>query len=326
MLATAWRRLALLASLSVLQSACAASGGELVRLEAASSLAEASVHRPLTSVFRGELTSDDPRFGGLSGIDLDPDGSTLWLVGDRGTVWQARLQMGEGGRVDHLANWQATELSRHQAQAKSMDAEALVVRDENIAVAFEGDHRVNLLERSPFENPEQKPRVVWRAPDDAPLSSNGGIEALSDLPDGGLIAIGEEVNRDGLAPVWVFGAGDPREGTYRPAPGFSPTGADRLGTMLVIVERSLSLLGGWQARLTCVAVPPVDGEVAFRPVELARFSADDDVDNLEAVTLLRRGEDVHLFLVSDDNFSGLQKTVLLQFRVKSLDLAAAGCL
>ena len=84
-----------------------------------------------------------------------------------------------------------------------------------------------------------------------------------------------------------------------------------------MLERRLSLLGGWQARI--VAVPlaelPSDAEAVFAGHELATISGSVLGENYEALTAWRDAAGAYrLLLVSDDNFSGLQRTQLLELR------------
>ena len=71
------------------------------------------------------LGSADPRFGGLSGLWLAPDGHELIMASDHGTIWRATLEH-EGDRLIGFADWQAAALGRAAGEPHGrIDAEAL---------------------------------------------------------------------------------------------------------------------------------------------------------------------------------------------------------
>jgi hypothetical protein len=59
--------------------------------------------------FRGglDLRSSDPRFGGLSGLNISADGHRLTAVGDRGVWFTANLEYDPEGRLNGIS---ATQL------------------------------------------------------------------------------------------------------------------------------------------------------------------------------------------------------------------------
>ena len=61
------------------------------------------------------LSSPDPRFGGLSGLWLAPDGGRLLAISDHGTLWRADLEHRPDGRLTGFSGWQAIEPGRAQA-------------------------------------------------------------------------------------------------------------------------------------------------------------------------------------------------------------------
>ncbi|HSA80258.1 MAG TPA: hypothetical protein VLE23_05510, partial [Geminicoccaceae bacterium] len=58
------------------------------------------------------LGAADPRFGGLSGLWLAPDGTQLIAASDRGTLWRATLAHAADGRLIDVRDWQAVEPGR----------------------------------------------------------------------------------------------------------------------------------------------------------------------------------------------------------------------
>ncbi len=85
--------------------------------------------------------------------------------------------------------------------------------------------------------------------------------------------------------------------------------------MLYLLERRASLISGFEARILWLELRP--GMLAAGSVlegrELARLGGETICDNMEglAVTTMPDGR-ICLYVISDDNFSGLERTLLLQ--------------
>ena len=133
-----------------------------------------------------DLRSDEPAFGGLSGLSVTADGQ-LAAVTDRGHWFTARIVRDAAGRLVGLADSALGPLRDPEGrpvEGEWRDAEAL----ERLAggdwlVSFERRHRVW---RYPAETgglqgrpaPFQTPKAMKRAP------ANGGLEALTSFPTG----------------------------------------------------------------------------------------------------------------------------------------------
>lgn len=266
------------------------------------------------------LTSDDPRLGGLSGVLADRD--RLVLVSDRGWLWTVdRTQPGATELV--AGSWRVRELV---SGGQPPDAEALA-RDEagRILVATEGTHGIaRLPDRLRGSRLElvaiPLPKSLSRLP------VNQGVEALATLPDGRLLAIAE-AGRDDLHLAAILGGGTSRALVYRSAPGFAPTGADQGAGWLLVLERRFSPLTGLAARVTAIPVEQVDvPEGTIAPsTEVARLAGPGVVDNMEGIAAepIDGGDGLRLWLVSDDNFSPLQRTLLIVVEWRPQGLARA---
>ena len=145
------------------------------------------------------------------------------------------------------------------------------------------------------------------------LPSNGGLEALGVAPQrsplrGALVGIAE-----GGSGFILTG---PRQGSFEVvlSGGYAVTDLAFLPEGdAVILERRFSLFGGFGCRLRRIeagalkAGARVDGDILYES------EASHQVDNMEGLAVHREGSDTVLSLISDDNFSSLQKTVLLEF-------------
>ena len=106
---------------------------------------------------------------------------------------------------------------------------------------------------------------------------------------------------------------------YRTAPKFLPTDAAALpnGDVLVL-SRHFSVLGGARVRLERVPAGAIGAGAVLQGALVARFERPLTVDNFEGVAAVQ-GEDGEtlVYILSDDNFNFLQRTLLLLFRLHS---------
>jgi hypothetical protein len=139
---------------------------------------------------------------------------------------------------------------------------------------------------------------------------------LARLPDGSLLAISEGAWTGGdLHAAVRLGEGGAVALRYRAAEGFSPTDADAAGEHLFVLERRVSLFGGWQARLVAVRVAdlPDRAGAVIEGEELALISGPELGENYEAISVRAVTDGGYrLVVVSDDNLNALQRTQLLE--------------
>lgn len=260
------------------------------------------------------LASGDRRFGGLSGLWLAPRGERLIAASDRGLLWLADLEHAPDGTLIGAGAWRAVGPAAAPGDPEGeRDAEALAAVGEELMIAYEGSHR---LRRVPLAAPDAAAAVL-PTPPELVEPHNHGIEALVGLDDGALLAIAEGVRRPGgdLA-AWLIRDGEVAAASYVPAPGFAPTGADRLDATIYVLERRVSLLSGLSARVVALDAGAVRPGARLVGRELGILGPPAISDNFEGIAA-RRGPDgsVLLYLVTDDNFTPLLRTLLLQFAV-----------
>jgi hypothetical protein len=260
------------------------------------------------------LGGADPRFGGLSGLWLAPDGHEIVMASDYGTIWRATLEH-ENDRLIGFAGWQVAELGPVAGDADGrIDAEALA--DDaagGLVVAVEGALPLRRIARDDPASAEPLP-----AADDLGEASDGnaGIEALATLADGRLLALSEGVfAAPGELEAWLIEDGHVTPLRYLVSDGFVPTGADRLDDTIYIVERRFSLLdGGFASRIVALDVGQIRQGGPLRGHPLAHLGRPAISENFEGIGV-RHGADGRtlIYLVADDNFLPLQRTLLLQF-------------
>jgi hypothetical protein len=262
------------------------------------------------------LRSGDRDFGGISSARRK--GGTLYLLSDRSTLFEvAWPEAGSAGPSDRLPIRAKRRLITFHGDP--LDAEALVVtEDGSFLVGDESDGRVLRFARADGTR-EGKPVRLPRAFVEGG-ALNRGLETLAAVPPGrSLVAILEgAVSDDALHPaVLVEEDGGQEPFAYRAGTGFQVTDADVAGEWLLVLERRLSLFGGWHGRI--VAVPLADLDQARRaPVagrELAIVTGPAIGENYEGLAARAEPDgSLVVLLVSDDNFNALQSTQLLELR------------
>ncbi|MGL9619546.1 esterase-like activity of phytase family protein [Bradyrhizobium sp. U531] len=270
----------------------------------------------LTSRYRG--------FGGLSGIRLDAKGERFLAVSDQGG-WFTGIIRYAGGKMVGLDDVEAAPLLGAEGRPiteKRMwwDSES-IARDGNFV--YVGLERVNQILRYDFSKGGTRARgeVVPVPPGIRKLPYNKGLEALVVVPKGQplagtLIAFSERgLDADGNLTAFLIGGPSPGQFSVRRTEKYDISDAVLLPSgELLILERKFSWFTGVNIRIRSLQLKSIaPGALVDGP---ALFAADlgHEVDNMEGIDahVTAEGETV-LTLISDDNFSMLQRTLLLQF-------------
>jgi hypothetical protein len=267
------------------------------------------------SAFR--LSSKDKRFGGLSGLSIGSD-KRFYAISDNGYWFSAQMIRDENDQLMNLVDWQIAPLLTRSGAAASgslRDAEALTrTRDGSFLVAFEGVHRIWRYAAPPLTM-KSVPEVVKTPPEIARAPANGGMEGIASLPDGRLLILTEEfANPDGSFKGWLMNAGRTVELSYIPSPGFHVTDCAALdnGDVLVL-ERRYVPFGILSARITLVEGQHLQAGAKLIGKELLKLEQPLAAENYEGIAVQRTPRGTIIFIVSDDNYSSLQQTLLLQF-------------
>jgi hypothetical protein len=266
-----------------------------------------------------ELKSSDSRFGGLSGLALDADGSRLYAVSDRGYWISASLRHDADGRLAGFDNWEIAPLLDFEGapvSGRNRDAEALTRDlDSSFIVCFEQHHRLwRYAASSPLRAAAQK---IQAPPELAKAPVNGGPEGIAVLPDGSLLVITEKYeNTDGSLKAWLIKEDQFIALSYVASDSLQPVDAGALtnGDVLVL-ERRVSLFGGWDVRIKRLSRDSLRAGARLEGEEIARLVAPLPRDNFEALAVREDRSGIFLYLVSDDNYNPFQRTLLLQFRL-----------
>jgi len=269
------------------------------------------------------LESEDKRFGGLSGIRFLSDDEFL-AVNDRGRWLRARL-VSDGNRpvrVDQstiapMLDGNGVPLS----DGNSFDTESIALGEGGDV--YVGIERVHRLVRYDFGKRgfASRARNVELPAATRDLPRNAGIEGLvfvpRDRPLGGtLIAFTERgLDKGGNLRAFLIGGPSPGEFSVRRSNDFDITDAALVpGGDVLILERYFSWLGALKMRIRRIALADIKpGATVDGPV-LLEADGGYEIDNMEGIDVQRSaGGEMLVTVISDNNFFGLQRTLLLRF-------------
>ncbi|HEV7635501.1 MAG TPA: esterase-like activity of phytase family protein [Bradyrhizobium sp.] len=269
------------------------------------------------------LTSPFPGFGGLSGLRLDAKGERFIAISDHGSWFTGRIVY-RGREMTGLDDVEAAPLlgpdGRPITARGWYDSESIALDGPFVYVGLE---RVNQLLRFDFSKGFTRARgeVMPLPPAARRLPHNKGLEALVMVPKGlplagTLIAISERgLDINGNLIAFLVGGASPGQFSVRRTESYDVSDAVLLPSgELLVLERKFSWLAGVGIRIRRIALASlapgalVDGPSIFE-ADLAH-----EIDNMEGIDAHVTPEgDTVLTMVSDDNFSMIQRTLLLQF-------------
>jgi hypothetical protein len=271
------------------------------------------VSRRLVFVEGWTLASEDPEFGGISGL-LAEEGDLL-AVSDRGAL--IRL---DGARIGAPVRARIAPLPRgcgNPTLKIERDSESIATdpRSGRYWVGFEWRNALCVTGPGGQGGRIFRPRAL------ADWPRTGGPEAMTRLSNGGLLVLAERPPGGGRdSPLLIFPNGDPAESplalSYRSPKGYRPTEVAELpdGSILVF-HRQFRAPARFRAILSIVPQTALRPGTVAEGRPLALFMEPGLADNFEAIAIDRQGEDVFVWLASDDNFVSTQKTYLLKYRL-----------
>lgn len=273
-----------------------------------------------------EMVSNDGELGGWSSIRLRPDQKHFVGVIDTGNWITGEIERSADGRLSGISNVEITFMRDSDGKAgKSkwwMDSESLAFRDGKILVGFERRYRIDVYPDPGFEQakpvgsldillnkkqlePNRSTETVVAAPANGPL--RGGVVTIME----------DSVNKDGNLLAAVLNG--PRKGIFyvkKKSPYEVTDGAFLPNGDLLILERRFGLttgIGMQIRRIKTDTIKPgatVDGEVVLEA------DGGYQIDNMEGLEAFAAPDGTaHVILVSDDNFSLLQRSLMLEFRL-----------
>jgi hypothetical protein len=253
------------------------------------------------------LTSPDTaRLHGLSDIEVRPDGRFL-AVSDEGDLVKGRIVLDRAGRLAGLADVTLRPLTGPDGTPltggkSDSDAEGLALwPNGDLMISFERTDRIWL-----YPAAGGPPRAVPSP--DAPFPENEGMEALAVDPEGGPASylVGREDTRE----TWtchLAGACSPGVRPGKDGEGSLVAARALPGGRWAFLLRDFKPMKGVTSRIliTDRTGRVLDTHMIARPAT---------VDNFEGLAAVPRADgSIRLYIISDDNFSAAQRTLLLAF-------------
>ena len=256
------------------------------------------------------LDTDHPEFGGFSGLNMQ-DGHLI-AVSDAGWWLLADVEDTANGLRPTNSGFAPMRDSQGKHLGKAGgDAEGLTVRDGNLVISFERDHRLAFHIETGQVGDDIRDNSFES------MSTNKGLEALATTPDGWIIAIGEKPTAKGF-PVFLLRYSGDIDRAYLPRTSrHFVTGAD-VGPdgRLYVLKRDFSILLGVSILIERYDLDEDGFPLGDTRKQLARFDGGSGIDNMEGIALwVDETGTTRLTLISDDNFNSFQRTLLMDFTV-----------
>jgi hypothetical protein len=270
--------------------------------------------------FRGGLVlrSSSQHFGGVA-----PDGTHFIALTDKGWWFRGRI-LYEGTRPSGIADAEMAPIlgadGRPLAARGWYDTEAIA---EDGGTLYVGIERVHQIVRFNYgkEGLLARGRPIALPAGLRSLPPNKGIEALVFVPKGlplagTLIAISERgLDKAGNIRGFLIGGASPGDFAVRRSSNYDVTDAALLpGGDVLLLERRFSWSSGLAVRMRRIPLGEIKPGAVVDGPDLFDVVLGYEIDNMEGLSVHRStGGEVVLTLISDDNFSALQRTLLLQF-------------
>tara|TARA_R110000822_G_scaffold9226_2_gene35955 strand:+ start:49 stop:1134 length:1086 start_codon:yes stop_codon:yes gene_type:complete len=267
-----------------------------------------------------KITSDNGEVGGISSMVALPDNRFL-MLSDNGTLVGFTLDEGRLRAIrPFIAPLPDGPPKPNEFARQNWDAESFL-HDPGTGqfwVGYEHQHSIwrygSSLSRKEAAN---YPAEMQDWPE------NGGAEAMLRLPDGRFLVFSESAKYAAggyQALLFDADASEPASKAaafgYRPPEGYNLTDAalldDRSALML---HRRFTPFEGVSAILSIVQIAEFRPGNVAKSIPIATLKSPIKVDNMEALAITRDAEGALVWIASDDNFSTLQETLLLKFRL-----------
>jgi len=272
----------------------------------------------LASTFRG--------FGGFSGLRFtDAAGRRFLAVSDAG-IWLEGTLTAEGETPTGVTAARMApmrdERGRSVAGTWRGDAESLALRGDEAFVGFEAINEIRRFSRA------GDVLVANGSPIPVPagvrdLRRSRGLEGLDVFPArsrhaGALFAAAESpLREESHMRAWIIGGPAPgqlrivqREDYDLTEVAFLPSGD------LLILERRVRIPFGAWFRIRRVEAARIQAGATLDGPVVIEADMTHTIDNMEALAVHRAQDGAHILtIMSDDNYSLLQRTILLRFRL-----------
>nr|WP_316656531.1 esterase-like activity of phytase family protein [uncultured Gellertiella sp.] len=272
------------------------------------------------------LSSSNSMFGAMSSIRFRPDGRTFAMVLDTGHWLTGRITRDAEGRLSGLEAVELTSMRDARGdseQAKyNMDSEGIAFLKHDVLVSFERKHRVDVYPGPDFIHAKPSRSIPILMPKNR-LKSNGSLETVAVAPEasplkGAPVIVAERSdNDDGNLHAAILDGPLKGQFSVRHHDGFDVSDGVFLASGdLLLLERRFNLAEGIGVRIIRVKAGDIRPGAVVDGETILDADLGEQIDNLEGIDAIAAADgSTHLVLVSDDNHSLLQRSLMLEFRL-----------
>jgi len=275
--------------------------------------------------FRGGLVlaSAHKSFGGISALVIHSDGAHFLALSDRASWIRGRI-LYDHNRPAGIADASAAPvLDEYGKPAPQWDTESIAEDGHTLYVGLERINRIFSFQFDWRSFPRHA-RTVSAPPELKDLPFNQGLEGMVFIPKnhrlaGTLIAFSEKgLTTEGNLKSFLIGGRTPGLFSVKRTDGYDISDSALLpGGDILILERQYSLQRGVQLRIRRIPLDEIHPGALVEGPAVIEADLRCQIDNMEAMSVHQnRAGEVVLTLMSDDNFSPIQRTILLQFVFK----------
>ncbi len=270
-----------------------------------------------------KLTSKDKDFGGLSGLLISDDGNRFLSVSDKGS-WVTGKLLYRDGELIGVREIEIAPMLGPDGQSiegkKFGDAESLIGDlDGRVLVSFEGEPRIWAYDLS-LKGFAARPTPLTLPAETRGIKNNGGLEGIARLKDkaGTLLALTEDTYDDhGNMKGWLIRPGGSFSVSLKAIRPFKLTDLAVLpnGDVLTL-ERRFTAMGGPGFQIRRIDGATIQPGATLDGTIVANAGRPWSVDNMEGLDIRQdKTGKLVIYIVSDDNFIPLQRTLLMMFEL-----------
>lgn len=272
-----------------------------------------------------EMSSDFKKFGGISGLKIisHKDASypsaqfDFYFLSDDGFYLKANPEFDKQNnlksfKIKNIVPLKSEENKILMGDKTEGDAEAIDIKNGDIFIAFERNHRVlryaNEKKPEHFINPENFKNLI----------SNEGIEAMGFIKNQLLLITENSKASPQTVKAYLYRNNILTIFYYPLYKNYNPTDLTILNdNEILVLERSYTPNFGNRARILTFQYSDIKENEIVRPKQLVKLKPPFPLDNYEAIGNIQITEQLYkLFIVSDNNFNPKQKNLLIEFNYK----------
>jgi hypothetical protein len=273
------------------------------------------------------LTSRYKDFGGISGLRLDDKGEGFIAISDKGNWFTGKIAY-SGDTMVGIVDVEAAPMlgadGRPITARGWYDTESIAVDGPTVYIGLERVHQILKFDFG-RDGVRARGEPISQPPGMRKLPSNGSLEALvmvrkdrfkSSPLAGMLLAISERgLDSAGNIAAWIIGGKAPANFSVRRTKNYDISDAALLPSGdLLLLERKFSLFGDTGVRIRRIPLASIVPDAVIDGPTIFDADLGYEIDNFEGLDVHVTPEgDTVLTLISDDNFSMLQRTLLMQF-------------